>query len=84
MAARRPAAPTQRGICLLGVLFPCLPGLFVRLSEVFLRFKREAKRGGKRFRQQLLSEGIDKKTAEELTQVYLESSSLHAYVDVIR
>lgn len=67
-------------IKLLGTLFSSTPSLMFRLGATFLRFKRDANKAGKVFRKKLIEQGIDKKTAAELTEVYLESSRIREFI----
>lgn len=71
-------------IKLFGMILPSLPGLTIRLGGTFLRFKRDAKKAGKIFRKELEKQGIDKKTAEELTGKYLEGSHVKQYLQSMR
>ena len=66
----------NRYINIFGVIIPSLPSLMIRFGGLFLRFKREAKKGGRIFQRELINQGIDKKTAMELTEVYLQGSNL--------
>jgi hypothetical protein len=60
----------------IGIMIPVLPSLMFRLTGTFLRFKRDAKKAGKIFRKELIKQGFDKKTANQLTDKYLEGSNL--------
>jgi hypothetical protein len=60
----------------IGIMLPVLPSLMFRLTRTFLRFKRDAKKAGKVFRKELIKQGFDKKTANDLTEKYLEGSNL--------
>ena len=57
-----------------GMFISILPSLLIKSGGAFLRFKRQAKKGGKIFQKELINQGIDKKTAVELTNNYLEGS----------
>ncbi len=59
-----------------GMFLSFLPSLMLKSGGAFLRFKRQAKRGGKVFQKELINQGLDKKTAAELTQTYVEGSEL--------
>lgn len=48
--------------------------LAIKLGFVYLSFKRKAKKAGKIFKKELINSGIDKKTAEILTEDYLKTS----------
>jgi hypothetical protein len=67
-------------IKLFGLMLPALPSLLIRFGGTFLRFKRNAKKGGKVFQRELINQGLDKKIAEELTEKYLEGSNLSKYL----
>jgi len=63
-----------------GMMLPSMPSLMIRLGGTFLRFKRDAKKAGKVFRKELISQGLDKKTAAELTEIFLDGSNLTKYM----
>jgi len=66
----------ERPIKYFGFLLPSLPRLILRCTGTFLRFKRDAKKAGKAFKKELINQGIDKETATELTDIYMEGSDL--------
>ena len=72
------------GLRILGMIIPSLPTLIFRFGGVLLKFKREAKNGGKIFQKELIGQGLDATTAAVLTDMCLESSSLTHYVDFLR
>jgi len=55
-------------------IIPRFIPLAIKLGFVYLSFKRKAKKAGKVFKKELIVGGIDKKTAELLTDDYLKSS----------
>lgn len=62
-----------------GGQFPlsAIPGMIplaFKLGVVYLKFKRKAKKAAKVFKKELIANGIDKNTAENLTEDYLRSS----------
>jgi hypothetical protein len=61
---------------LFGMILPLLPNLLLKSGWAFLRFKMDAKRGGNIFQKELMNQGLDKITAAELTEIYLEGSNL--------
>ncbi len=61
---------------LFGMILPLLPNLLLKSGWAFLRFKMDAKRGGSIFQKELMNQGLDKTTAAELTEIYLEGSNL--------
>jgi hypothetical protein len=65
---------------IFGLILPALPGLLLRLSGVFLQFKRQAKRAGKAFEQELLSQGLDKSIASRLAHEYMVNNSIRQYI----
>lgn len=70
----------NQSIKMFGMLLPAMPSLIIRLGGTFLRFKRQAKKAGKVFRKELVKQGIDKQTAQELTEIYMEGSHLSKYM----
>jgi len=73
-----------RPIKLFGMLLPSIPGLTIRLATNLLRFKKDAQKAGKTFKKELRKQGIDKETANELTEVYLQSSHIRQYIQGLR
>ena len=71
-------------IRLFGMVLPSLPLLLLRSGGALLRFKRDAKKGGKAFHKELLCQGIDETTAAELTVIYLELSNIKNYMKFFR
>ena len=67
-------------IKLFGMIIPSMPSLMFRLTGTFLRFKRYANKAGKVFKKELIKQGIDKETADDLTRIYLESSHIRKYI----
>lgn len=67
-----------------GIMLPSLPTMMFRLGGTFLRFKKDAKKAGKVFRKELINQGVDKKTAVELTEKYLEGSNIIRYMQNFR
>ena len=59
-----------------GMIISFIPSLLVKSGGAFLRFKRQAKKGGKIFKKELINQGLDRRTASELTDIYLKSSHL--------
>ena len=65
---------------LFGLILPSMPSLILRLSGTFLRVKRDANKAGRVFKKRLIEQGLDKKTATDLTEIYLESSHIRKYI----
>jgi len=61
---------------LLGAIIPALPSILFRFSGEYLRSRSKARKGGFLFQNQLIGQGIDRVTAEQLTEIYLEGSNL--------
>lgn len=61
---------------LFGAILISLPSLLFKSGGAFLRFKREAKKGGHVFQRELVKQGIDKSTAEALTEIYIGGSNI--------
>ncbi len=72
------------GFRFFGMVLPSLPSLMFKLGGVFLRFKREAKKGGRTFQKELVNQGLDETTAAQLTEIYLESSNIANYISLFR
>jgi len=70
----------RRPIRFFGILLPSLPSLMFRFGGIFLRFKKNAQKAGKIFRKELINQGIDKKTATELTEIYMKGSQLSNFI----
>ena len=69
-----------RPVKMFGMMLPSMPMLTFRLGGTFLRFKRNANKAGTVFKKELIKQGIDKKTASELTEMYLEASHIRRYI----
>jgi hypothetical protein len=52
---------------LFGMILPLLPNLLLKSGWAFLRYI---------FQKELMNQGLDKTTAAELTEIYLEGSNL--------
>jgi len=63
-----------------GLILPRLPGLIFRFGGTFIRFKGQANKAGRIFKKELINQGFDKKTATDLTDIYLEGSNLIKYM----
>ncbi len=61
---------------LFGMILISFPSLLFKSGGAFLRFKREAKKGGQIFQRELVKQGIDKSTADELTEIYMGGSNI--------
>ncbi len=71
-------------IRLFGIIFPSFPSLMLRFGKVLLGFKRKANKGGRIFKKELINQGINKNTAAELTDIYVENSNLLKYLQYFR
>jgi uncharacterized protein YajQ (UPF0234 family) len=69
----------KQPVKMFGVMISSMPSLMFRMAGMFLRFRKEAQKGGKIFKKELIKQGIDKDTAEELTKIYIESSKLSSF-----
>ena len=58
----------------MGMIISVTPSLLLKSGSALLRFKRQAKKGGKVFKKELINQGFDKKTASVLTEQYLDGS----------
>lgn len=68
------------GIKLFGMLLPKMPFLMFRLSGTLIRFKSQANKAGRVFKKELVKQGIDEETAEELKEIYMEGSHIGQYI----
>ena len=69
-------------IKIFGLMLPSLPSLMIRLSGNFIRFKGQANKAGKIFKNELIKQGIGDKIADDLTSTYLESSHIRNYIQI--
>ena len=53
-----------------------MPSLMFRLGGTYLRFRKDAQKAGKIFKNELIKQGIDKNIAEELSKIYTEGSNI--------
>ena len=74
-------AGAREGIRFAGALIPSLLPLILRLGRTYLRFKKDAQKAAKIFEKELRANGIDKKTAREMTEIYLRSSRILSAFD---
>ena len=72
------------GIKLFGLLLPKIPSLMFKLSGTLLRFKTQANKAGRVFKKELVKQGLDEETAEELKEIYLEGSHIRQYLTNMR
>ena len=73
-----------RPIKIFGMLLPSMPSLMFKFTGTFLRFKSQANKAGRVFNKELVKQGIDRDTAKELTDIYMESSHLRKYIQNLR
>jgi len=67
-------------IKMFGMMLPRLPGLVFRLGGTFIKIKGQANKAGRIFKKELVNQGLDKQTAEELTRIYMENSHIRQYI----
>lgn len=72
------------GLRFMGVIISSAPSLIFRGGCWFLKFKRQANKGARVFRKELLRQGFDKTNADALTDLYLKPSSLKQYMTFLR
>ena len=65
---------------LIGMMIPLIPSLMFRLTGTLIQFKSRANKAGKVFKNELIKQGIDRETADELTLIYMESSHIRKYI----
>lgn len=71
----------REGIRFAGSLLPSLLPLILKLGKTFLKFKKDAQKAGRIFEKELRANGIDKRTAREMTEIYLNSSRILSAFD---
>jgi hypothetical protein len=69
----------KQPVKMFGAVLSSMPSLMFRMAGTLLRFRKEAQKGGKIFKKELIKQGIDKNTAEELTKIYMEGSKLSSF-----
>jgi hypothetical protein len=79
-----PREEKRNPIKILGILIPLLPSLILRFAGEFIRFKSRAQKAGRIFQDELLRQGLDKTTAEQLTAFYLEGSDPFKLLQALR
>jgi len=67
-------------IKIFGIMLPSMPSLTFRLAKSFLRLKGQANKAGRVFKKELIKQGLDKETASELTNIYMQSSHIRNYI----
>ena len=65
---------------IFGMMIPSMPSLVFRITGTLLRFKSSANRAGKVFKKELIAQGIDEQTADELTEIYMKGSHIRQYI----
>jgi hypothetical protein len=71
----------REGIRFAGALLPSLLPLILRLGKTYLKFKKDAQKAARIFEKELRANGIDKRTAREMTEIYLRSSKILSAFD---
>jgi hypothetical protein len=69
---------------IIGIVGSSTPKLFFRFAPLLFKFKKQAKKGREIFYKELLFQGFDSKTAERLTEIYLEESDLFGILRVFQ
>ncbi len=69
------------GFRIAGAMIPSLIPLMLRLGKTYLKFKKDAQKASRIFEKELRANGIDKKTAREMTEIYLNSSRILSAFD---
>ena len=72
----RSRSESGEGIRLTASLVPSLLPLMLRLGGTYLRFKKQAQKGGRIFEKELRASGMDKDTARAFTEIYLDTSRI--------
>jgi hypothetical protein len=69
---------------IFGMIILLLPSILFRCCGEYLRFRAKARKGVYLFQNQLIDQGVDKITAEKLTEIYLEGSNVFKYLSALR
>ena len=80
MKQTRGADNNSNDLRFMGVIISSAPSLIFRAGCWFLKFKRQANKGARVFKKELLKQGFDKTNADLLTDIYLKPSSLKQYM----
>lgn len=64
------------GLQFIGLALPRIPLLFFRFGSWYLRFKGNVNKASKIFKKQLMTNGIDKQMADELTKCYSSTANI--------
>lgn len=67
---------TDDPVKIMAYIMSNMPILLLRSGGAWLSFKRQAKKGSQTFQQTLINQGLDKQTAKQFTEQYIESSNL--------
>ena len=60
----------------LGRILPKTIPLAFKLGGQYVKFRWESRKGGKIFEKELIKQGMDKETAKELTQIYIDGARI--------
>lgn len=71
-------------IKIFGAILPSIPLLVLRFLKMYLGFKKQANKSGKIFKKELIKQGLDKETAQKITDVYMQPSKIKNYVTRIK
>jgi len=61
------------------IIIPLIPKILIKYSKIYLRFKTRANAAGKIFKNELLEQGVDRATADKLTELYMKSSKIQNF-----
>jgi hypothetical protein len=84
MTDTRERARNDNPMKIFGMIIPSLPSILFRCSGEYLRFRSKARKGGYLFQNKLIDQGVDRNTAERLTEIYLDGSNFFKYLFAIR
>ena len=69
---------------LVGVVILKTPGLVVRCGGEFLRFRKQARRAGHIFQDELEAQGLEPTIAQQLSEIYSKGSDPTRFLRAIR
>lgn len=66
------------------IFLTLLPFFLFRVIAEYLRFRGTVEKGGRIFQTELIKQGIDSQTAQELTRQYIQSISLKSFLKTLQ
>lgn len=83
MSTGTPQGRTTTPPQLVGMVATFLPKLLFSCGVSYLKMKHQANKSSRKFKRRMLKEGMNKKQADELTELYLKPVKLSTYVNSV-